>query len=74
VTRARAALLVLGSLGPEHIDLARTSAIGVAHLKQFLTFAEHGARAFAAASTGPLATSRVPSKRQWQSGSAPAVG
>jgi hypothetical protein len=54
VTRAREALLVFGSLRPEHIDLARTSATGVAHLKQFLTFAEHGARAFATASTGPL--------------------
>ncbi|MBL6459278.1 DUF3320 domain-containing protein [Belnapia sp. T6] len=54
VTRAREALLVFGSLRPEHIDLARTSATGVAHLKQFLTFAEHGVRAFATASTGPL--------------------
>jgi very-short-patch-repair endonuclease len=54
VTRAREALLVFGSLRPEHIDLARTSATGVAHLKQFLTFAEHGARAFATTSTGPL--------------------
>ncbi len=54
VTRAREALLVFGSLRPEHIDLARTSALGVAHLKQFLTFAEHGSRAFALAATGPL--------------------
>ena len=54
VTRAREALLVFGSLRPEHIDLARTQATGVAHLKQFLTFAEHGVRAFATASTGPL--------------------
>jgi very-short-patch-repair endonuclease len=54
VTRAREALIVFGSLRPEHIDLARTSAIGVAHLKQFLTFAEHGSRAFALAATGPL--------------------
>jgi len=54
VTRAREALLIFGSLRPEHIDLARTSATGVAHLKQFLTFAEHGARAFATTSTGPL--------------------
>jgi very-short-patch-repair endonuclease len=54
VTRAREALLVFGSLRPEHIDLARTSATGVARLKQFLTFAEHGARAFATSSSGPL--------------------
>jgi hypothetical protein len=54
VTRAREELIVFGSLRPEHIDLSRTSAIGVAHLKQFLSFAIHGARAFATASTGPL--------------------
>jgi very-short-patch-repair endonuclease len=54
VTRAREALIVFGSLRPEHIDLSRTSAIGVVHLKQFLTFAEHGARAFAVSATGPL--------------------
>ena len=54
VTRAREALIVFGSLRPEHIDLSRTSAVGVAHLKQFLDFAMHGARAFARAATGPL--------------------
>jgi very-short-patch-repair endonuclease len=54
VTRAREALIVFGSLRPEHIDLSRTSAIGVAHLKQFLNFALYGARAFATAATGPL--------------------
>ena len=54
VTRAREALLVFGSLRPEHIDLSRTTAIGVAHLKQFLDFAMHGSRAFARAATGPL--------------------
>ena len=54
VTRAREALIVFGSLLPDHIDLSRTSATGVAHLKQFLDFAMHGARAFARAATGPL--------------------
>jgi len=54
VTRAREELIVFGSLRPENIDLSRTSAIGVAHLKQFLDFAIHGARAFAMVSTGPL--------------------
>ena len=54
ITRAREALIVFGSLRSEHIDLSRTSAIGVAHLKEFLTFAEHGARAFTTSSTGPL--------------------
>ncbi len=47
VTRAREQLVVFGSLRPEQIDLARTSAVGVKHLKQFLVFAEQGARAFA---------------------------
>ena len=47
VTRAREELVVFGSLRPEQIDLKRTNAIGVTHLKQFLVFAEQGARAFA---------------------------
>ena len=67
VTRAREKLVVFGSLRPEHIDLSRTSAVGVAHLKQFLDFAIHGARAFARASTGPWATSRALSRRLSQS-------
>jgi very-short-patch-repair endonuclease len=60
VTRSRQSLVVFGSLRPEQIDLARTSAIGVAHLKRFLAFAEQGARAFAAASTGPLGDHESP--------------
>ena len=54
ITRAREAMIVFSSLRSDHIDLSRTSAIGVAHLKQFLDFATHGARAFARAATGPL--------------------
>lgn len=54
ITRAREALIVFGSMRSEHIDLSRTSATGVAHLKQFLDFATHGVRAFARAATGPL--------------------
>lgn len=54
ITRAREALIVFSSLRSEHIDLSRTSAIGVAHLKQFLDFATHGARAFVRTATGPL--------------------
>ncbi len=60
VTRARQALVVFGSLRPEQIDLARSAAIGVAHLKQFLVFAEQGARAFATAATGPLGEHESP--------------
>jgi very-short-patch-repair endonuclease len=54
VTRAREALVVFGSLRPEQIDLSRTSARGVEHLKRFLAFALHGASAFATAASGPL--------------------
>ena len=46
-----------GSLRPDQLDLSRTSAIGVKHLKDFLTFALHGARAFAMVATGPLTVS-----------------
>lgn len=60
ITRAREALIVFGSLRAEHIDLSRTSATGVAHLKQFLDFATHGARAFARAATGPLGDHESP--------------
>jgi very-short-patch-repair endonuclease len=54
ITRARQSLLVFGSLRPEHIDLSRTPAVGVAHLKQFLDYAIRGAQAFARATTAPL--------------------
>jgi very-short-patch-repair endonuclease len=54
VTRARERLVVFGSLRAEQIDLSRTAAVGVAHLKQFLAFAEQGARALATASARPL--------------------
>ena len=45
VTRARTRLLVFSSLDPDQMDLRRTDAIGVAHLKLFLEYAAHGARA-----------------------------
>lgn len=48
VTRAREGLVVFGSFRPEQIDLSRTSAVGVTHLRRFLSFAERGAQAFAA--------------------------
>jgi very-short-patch-repair endonuclease len=47
VTRARERLVVFSSVRAEQLDLSRTGAIGVRHLKQFLSFAEHGARSFA---------------------------
>ena len=42
VTRARQSLVVFASLRAEQLDLARTAALGVAHLKRFLAFAEQG--------------------------------
>ena len=54
VTRARERLVVFGSVRAEQLDLSRTGAMGVRHLKQFLAFAEHGARSFATATQGPL--------------------
>ena len=60
VTRAREKLLVFGSLRADQIDLSRTAATGVAHLKQFLEFAEHGARAFATEATGSLGDHESP--------------
>lgn len=60
ITRAREALIVFGSLRSNHIDLSRTSAVGVAHLKQFLDFATHGSRAFARAVTGPIGDHESP--------------
>ncbi|MCB9833163.1 MAG: DUF3320 domain-containing protein [Planctomycetes bacterium] len=45
ITRARRELLVFASLRPEQIDLARSQALGVGHLKSFLEYAERGPRA-----------------------------
>ena len=42
ITRAREKLIVFGSLRAEQIDPARSSALGVLHLRKFLTFAEYG--------------------------------
>lgn len=54
ITRARERLVVFGSFRDEQLDLSRTAAIGVRHLKKFLTFAEHGTRALATANQGSL--------------------
>lgn len=42
VTRARQEMMLFSTLRPEHIDLSRVSAFGVAHLRAFLEFAAHG--------------------------------
>ncbi len=52
VTRARSELHVFASLRAEQIDLARTNATGVRHLKAFLDYAERGAVALPAQDTG----------------------
>ncbi len=44
VTRARREVIVFSGLRPEHIDLARTNARGVADLKAFLEYADRGAQ------------------------------
>ena len=49
ITRARQQLVVFSSLRPESIDLSRTGALGVEHLKAFLAFAARGVSALASA-------------------------
>jgi len=44
VTRARDELVVFASMRAGAIDLARTSSVGVRHLKEFLEYAEGGTR------------------------------
>ncbi len=46
ITRARKQLLVFSRLRPEQIDLSRTEAAGVHHLRTFLDFAKRGQVAF----------------------------
>lgn len=45
ITRARRELVVFTSLTPDQIDLRRTRALGVEHLKIFLDYAKRGAHA-----------------------------
>lgn len=49
ITRARRQVLVFATLRPEQIDLSRTRAVGVRHLKTFLDYAARGPRAMAEA-------------------------
>lgn len=42
ITRAKEQVVVFSSIHAEQIDLARSSALGVAHLRHFLDYAEHG--------------------------------
>ncbi len=45
VTRARELLIVFSTLRPDQIDLSRTNALGVKHLKGFLDYAARGHQA-----------------------------
>lgn len=49
VTRARQELVVYSTLSPDQIDLTRTKALGVKHLKTFLDYARRGPIAIAEA-------------------------
>ncbi|QGZ31214.1 DUF3320 domain-containing protein [Stutzerimonas stutzeri] len=75
ITRARQELVLFSTLRPEHIDLARTQAVGVRDLKHFLEFAERGPRALAEANFGSVggfdspfeeAVAAALSKKGWQ--------
>lgn len=49
ITRARSEMHLFTSIGSDRIDLSRTRAIGVAHLKGFLDYAARGAETLALA-------------------------
>ncbi len=48
ITRSRRQLVVFSTLRPEHMDLARSAAVGVQQLKAFLAFAAKGVAALGA--------------------------
>lgn len=60
ITRARAELHVFASIGADQIDLSRTKALGVAHLKGFLDYAGRGAIALPAMDQGSLGPAESP--------------
>jgi very-short-patch-repair endonuclease len=51
ITRAREQMIVFTCMRKDHIDLRRTRAVGAAHLRVFLDYAERGPRAIAEATT-----------------------
>ncbi|ARM88061.1 helicase/restriction endonuclease domain-containing protein [Rhizobium sp. CIAT894] len=74
VTRARQELLVFSGFRADQIDIARTKAVGVHHLKTFLDFADRGAIALPAQDHGSVGGLESPfeeavaeelSKRGW---------
>ncbi len=60
VTRARSELHVFASFTAEQIDLGRTRAVGVAHLKNFLDYAERGPAALPAMDRGSVGEADSP--------------
>ncbi|KZK87208.1 ATP-dependent RecD-like DNA helicase [Pseudovibrio sp. Ad13] len=54
VTRAREELLIFSTVTADAIDTSRTKALGVKHLKEFLSFAEKGTIALAASDDGSV--------------------
>ncbi|KTQ96506.1 DNA helicase [Aureimonas ureilytica] len=75
VTRARQELQIVSSLKAESIDLSRSKAAGVRHLKTFLDYADRGAVALPATDQGSLggvespfeaAVAEALSRRGWQ--------
>ena len=60
VTRARQELHVFSSITHDQIDLSRTKATGVRHLKTFLDYAERGPVALPATQTGSLGPAENP--------------
>ncbi len=60
VTRARRELHVFSSITHDMIDLSRTGATGVRHLKTFLNYAERGSSALPAKETGSFGAAEKP--------------
>ena len=60
VTRAREELHVFSSVTADMIDLARAKGLGVAHLKNFLDYAERGASALPSMDEGSLGPAESP--------------
>jgi very-short-patch-repair endonuclease len=73
ITRARRQVIVFSSIRAEHIDMARTRAVGVGHLKSFLEYAERGPRIMGegtaiegyAEAPAPLAVAAALRSRGW---------
>ena len=60
ITRARRELHVFSSIRAEQIDLGRTRAVGVRHLKYFLDYAERGSDALRSRDEGSLGPAESP--------------